>query len=391
MDRIEELKKMLEGLSTKAAEKMAKYLESLSEEDRKAWEGLMDAKKKVEKELEEEEAKIAEEEKKKNEEKALAEKNKTKVPDEKGKAKVPEGLRDVGRKISEESEKFLKDLREAVQLGTRFAGSLPTEMATAIQTNMEQLAGLYSKCTIHKASGDYVVVVESEVVTVSYTAESAAISETSPNLDPIKLSALKLAGLARISSEMLSDLAVDIMAWITTEFAKAFARQMEHEILLGLGTSSDKNKIRGIITNANKIVTAASATAITWEEVKKAVQAIGAYRTGATIVVSQQIHDQIHSFKDGSSYMFDQTRNVERIMGCPVVISDQMPAIAGGKAALVVGNFAYYHIADRQDVTIRVLEERYAEYDQVGIKATKRVDGDFVKEAFAVLNLKAGS
>ena len=382
MNKIVILTKMLEGLTEKAAEKMSKYLESLSEEDRKAWEGLMDTKAKVEKELEEEKARVAEEEKKQKEKDAL---------DEKDKAKVPEGLRDVGRKISEESENFIKDLREAVQLGTRFVGSLPTEMATAIQTKMEQLAGIYSRCSIHRASGDYVVVVESEVVTVSYTNESAAISETSPNLQPIKLSALKLAGLARISSEMLADLAVDVMNWITTEFAKAFARQMEHEILLGPGTDGDKTKIRGIITNATKTVTAASATVITWEEVKKAVQSIGAYRTGATIVVSQQIHDQIHSFKDGSSYMFDQTRNVERIMGCPVLISDQMPAIAGGKAALVVGNFAYYHIADRQDVTIRVLEERYAEYDQVGIRATKRVDGDFVKEAFAVLNLKAGS
>ena len=382
MNKIEVLTKMLEGLTEKAAEKMTKYLESLSEEDRKAWENLMDTKKKVEEELEAEKARVAEEEKKQKEQQALNEKNET---------MVPENLRGVGRKISEESENFIKGLREAVQLGTRFVGSLPTEMATAIQTKMEQLAGIYSRCTIHRASGDYVVVVESEVVTVSYTTESAAISETSPNLQPIKLSALKLAGLARISSEMLADLAVDVMNWITTEFAKAFARQMEHEILLGPGTDGDKTKIRGVITNATKTVTAASATAITWEEVKKTVQSIGAYRTGATIVVSQQIHDQIHSFKDGSSYMFDQTRNVERIMGCPVLISDQMPAIAGGKAALVVGNFAYYHIADRQDVMIRVLEERYAEYDQVGIKATKRVDGDFVKEAFAVLNLKAGS
>lgn len=382
MNRIKELTEMLEGLTKKAAEKMTKYLESLSEEDRKAWEGLMDTKKKIQKELDDEKAKVAEEEKRQKEQQAL---------DEKDKAKVPEGLRDVGRKISEESEKFIKDLREAVQLGTRFVGSLPTEMATAIQTKMEQLAGIYSRCSIHKASGDYVVVVESEVVTVSYTAESAAISETSPNLKPIKLSALKLAGLARISSEMLSDLAVDVMSWITNEFAKAFARQMEHEILLGPGTDGDKTKIRGIITNSTNTVTAVSATEVTWEEVKKTVQAIKGYRTGATIVVSQQIHDQIHSFKDGSKYMFDQTRNIERIMGCPVLISDQMPAIAGGKAALVVGNFAYYHIADRQDVTIRVLEERYAEYDQVGIKATKRVDGDFVREAFAVLNMKAGS
>lgn len=382
MNRIKELTEMLEGLTKKAAEKMAKYLESLSEEDRKAWEGLMDTKKKVEKELDEEKAKVAEEEKKKKEQQAL---------DEKSGTKVPEGLRDVSKKISEESQKFIKDLREAVQLGTRFVGSLPTEMATAIQTKMEQLAGIYSKCTIHKASGDYVVVVESEVVTVSYTAESTAISETSPNLKPIKLSALKLGGLARISSEMLSDLAVDVMGWITNEFAKAFARQMEHEILLGPGTDGDKTKIRGIITNATNIVTAASASEVTWEEVKKTVQAIKGYRTGATIVVSQQIHDQIHSFKDGSKYMFDQTRNIERIMGCPVLISDQMPAIAGDKAALVVGKFEYYHIADRQDVTIRVLEERYAEYDQVGVKATKRVDGDFVREAFAVLKMKAGS
>jgi len=52
--------------------------------------------------------------------------------------------------------------------------------------------------------------------------------------------------------------------------------------------------------------------------------------------------------------------------------------------------FSYYWIADRRNIRFRVLNERYAENDQVGFYATQRVDGKLVLPA-AVKLLKMGN
>lgn len=372
-------KEMLKQLEAKASELLAKYLESLSEDDKKKLDDLMDSIDKLKAEI------------KADEEKEALEKKEKEALDEKQKHQnVPEDLRDVGKKISEENEKFVKNLREAVQMGTKFTGAMPTEMSTTIQSKLETLSDVYSRCTIHRnLTGNYTVLVEGDEATVGYTGEGATIGETSPSINPLPLGALKLGGLAKVSNEMIDDMGVDIIGWLTDVFAKAFARAIEHEILLGAGTSSKKDSIRGIITNATNVITAASAESITWEEVKETVQALTNGRSGATIILSQRIADMIYSFKDGSKYMFDQTRAIDKILGCDVLVSSQMPEFASGKAVMVVGNFSYYHIAIRKDVETTVLHERYADSDQTGVKATCRIDGDFVKNQFAVLKLGA--
>ena len=52
----------------------------------------------------------------------------------------------------------------------------------------------------------------------------------------------------------------------------------------------------------------------------------------------------------------------------------------------------FYWIGDRQGITFRRLNERYAESGQVGFLASKRLDGKLVlPEAIKVLQQKSGS
>ena len=67
-----------------------------------------------------------------------------------------------------------------------------------------------------------------------------------------------------------------------------------------------------------------------------------------------------------------------------------MPTMAAGNKSVLFGDLQFYWIGDRQGVTFRRLNERYAETGQVGFLASKRVDGKLIlPEAIKVLQQHA--
>lgn len=370
------LKKMLESVQGKVQEAFTKMIETASDEDVKKYENLLKQAKDLQEQLDDIEA---------LEEKAEAEKKG--VP-----GKVQESQK-KGEALSERAKFGLK-LVEAVAKGTTFSGLLPRECAQNIQMKKEQIARIRGLCTVHQANGEYTVMVEGDDVTVDYIDEAGTFGETTPTINPIGLQALKLGALTKVSEEYIADLGVDVMGYIENKFAKAFARKEDKEILFGTGTSSSKTKIRGIATNVAtaNTVTAAGTTTVTWTEIKSTIQKLKAYRGSAHIVCSSALLDIVHEFKDGNTYMFPQQDEIKQIMGIPVVVSDEFPALAAGAVAMIVGDFSYYHICDRQSIELRTLNELYAATGQVGIRGQERIDGDIaLKDAFAVLKLKTGA
>lgn len=291
-----------------------------------------------------------------------------------------------------ESVQFVKRMFEAISLGTGFADKIPASMMTNIDAKKKTIAKLRNLCTVHSGiKGDVIFLADSSDLVVSYVGEGTAFGETGAAPNPVKLYALKLGALIKISNEFLADVVPSYIAYLEDKIAKALAEKEDHDILLGAGTSSNKAAMRGIVTNiaSAQTVTAASASAITWEEVKAVIGKVNAYRSNATIVMSWAVADMIKGFKDGNGvYLFDQQKDLSYIGSIPVVISEQMPAVASKAAAIVVGDFSYYHIAEREGMDVRVLTERFADTDQTGVLFRERVDGDFgVPEAFAVLKL----
>ena len=374
-----ELLKMIAALKAKIQEAFTKMLESSSDEDIKKYENLQ-------KQIKDVQAQLAEAE-------ALEEKEDL---DNGGKPAPVDPMNEGNAKNKPkltETQKFGKELVEAVSKGTTFTGVLPREVSQAIVKKKEEICRVRGLCTVHQATGEYTVYIEGDGATVTYVTEAGTIGETSPSLKPLALSALKLGALVKVSREFLDDLGVDVMNYLTEQIAKGFAKKEDHEILFGAGTASSKTSMRGITSNTSiGTVTAAAQTTVTWEEVKQTIQKIGAYRNGATIVCSQAFLDICHSFKDGSTYMFPQGSQITSIMGIPVRVSGEFEALAAGKVVMIVGDFSYYHILDRMGMEIVTLNELYAATDQVGIRALERIDGDIaLPEAFACLKTKASA
>src|SRR5690606_40696617 len=68
-------------------------------------------------------------------------------------------------------------------------------------------------------------------------------------------------------------------------------------------------------------------------------------------------------------------REPNTILGYPYVVNNDMPVMAADAKSILFGDFSNYFIRDVLGVQLLRLEERYADYLQVGFLAFSRHDG----------------
>jgi HK97 family phage major capsid protein len=79
----------------------------------------------------------------------------------------------------------------------------------------------------------------------------------------------------------------------------------------------------------------------------------------------------------------------DTLLGKRICTSAFMPTIAAGNKSILFGDLSYYWIGDRQGITFKRLNERYADLGQVGFLAYKRLDAKLIlPEAVKVLAQK---
>jgi HK97 family phage major capsid protein len=106
------------------------------------------------------------------------------------------------------------------------------------------------------------------------------------------------------------------------------------------------------------------------------------YRGKSSFVTNDSTILELRKFKDSNGQYIWQPAvkdgTPDTILGKPVHTSPFVPEIAAGALVMAFGDFSYYWIADRRDVRFKMLQERYAEFDQMGYYVTQRVDGKLV-------------
>ena len=226
-----------------------------------------------------------------------------------------------------------------------------------------------------------------------WTTENSAYTESNPTFGQKQIDAYKLTDLCRVSVELLKDSTFDIEAYLRQEFARAFGIAEEEAFCVGNGTTQPT----GIFTeNGGTVgVTAASATAITVDEIISLVHALKApYRKNAKFLMNDATVALLRKLKDqNGQYLWQpsvQAGVPDRLLGYEIYTSPYVPVAQAGALAIAFGDFKNYWIGDRAGRTVQRLNELYVTNGQIGYVATERVDGKVIlPEAIQLLQMKS--
>ena len=244
------------------------------------------------------------------------------------------------------------------------------------------------------SSGSHKIPIVATKGTASWIDEEGAIPESDDSFGQVSIEAHKVGTLIKVSEELLNDSAFDLEAYFTTEFARRINDKEEDAFFNGNGTGKPTG-IFNATGGAQTGVTTGSSTTITADEIIDLFYSLKApYRKKAIWVLNDTTVKIIRKLKDGTgNYLWQPSLTAgspDTILGRPVYTSQFVPEVAAGNKTVAFGDFSYYWIGDRQGITFRRLNEKYADTCQVGFLATKRLDGKLVlPEAIKVLVQKA--
>ncbi len=247
---------------------------------------------------------------------------------------------------------------------------------------------------ITTSSGDRKIPVVASKGTASWIDEEAAYPESDDSFGQVSIGAYKLATMMKVSEELLGDSVFDIASYIAKEFARRIGAAEEEAFFTGNGSG----KPLGILAatgGAETGITAASATALTMDEVMDLFYALRApYRRSSVFLMNDSTVKALRKLKNANGdYIWHASvaaGEPDTILNRPVYTSAFMPAIGAGSKSILFGDLGFYWVADRQGRSFKRLNELYAATGQVGFLASQRVDGKLIlPEAVKVLQMKA--
>ena len=206
-------------------------------------------------------------------------------------------------------------------------------------------------------------------ITVAYATEFNALTSTTGNFTTVELTGYLMGALTKISESLINNVDFDIVGFIVKRMAYDIARFLEKQ-LLGNG---DTTKIKGLseLASAQKVTTA-TAVGITGDElitVQGKVKDI--YQADAIWVMSPATRDAIRTLTDDvGRYLLQDDISLpfgKSLLGKPVYVSDNMDDIAGGKTVIYYGDMTGLATKFSEEMTIKVLRERFADEHAVGV------------------------
>ena len=287
------------------------------------------------------------------------------------------------------------DIRNALQVGVDTEGgylcpdTFENQLVTGL-TAKNVVRGLAH--VISTSSGQHKIPVVANRGTASWVEEEGPIPEGDDTFGLQFFGGHKVGSLIKVSEVLLNDSAFDLEAYFVAEFARRIGNKEEEAFLNGDGAG----KPTGILNDAEVGVTAASATAITADELIDLFYSLPApYRANAVWVMNDSTMRYIRKLKDTTGQFLWQKAlhegEHETLLGKPIYHSPFAPEVAAGAKPILFGDLSYYWIGDRKGITFRRLNERYADTGQVGFLASKRLDGKLIlPEAIKCLQMKAG-
>ena len=191
--------------------------------------------------------------------------------------------------------------------------------------------------------------------------------------------------MIKLSEELLQDAAFPLESYLAESIARSIARAENTAFIAGSGSGQPE----GIVTGASVGVTAASASAVTSDEILDLVYSLGSeYAANAVVITNRAMQALVRKLKDSDGqYVWARSLAAgqpDTLAGYPLYSSEAVPAIATGARTMVIVDPTIYQIVDRAPgVSVARLGELYAANYQVAFRGSARVDAKLTYSAGA--------
>ena len=275
--------------------------------------------------------------------------------------------------------------RTAVQLTQGLNGNIvPTSIANKIIVAIKEQVPFLQYAQVYATKGKLSVPVYNEdgtnYVDADYVDEGTALTDNVGKFTTIDLNGYVLGALALVSNKLRNNTDINVTDFIVNQVSKAISSKLMKEFTIGT------SKIKGI-TSATESFTAAAAAAVTYDELLKLKRSIKqAYRANGVWIMNPATYTAVLALKDANDRAYFEEG--KGLFGRPVIESEDMPAMTTGNKAIVFADLkAGYTIKGTSEVEVKILNERYAERNMIGVMGYAEYDAA-VTDAKAVAILK---
>jgi HK97 family phage major capsid protein len=259
---------------------------------------------------------------------------------------------------------------------------IPVTIAQRIISKVQEMAPVLAKATRFNVKGTLKVPVWGKAntthdITVGYQAEFTDITADSGKFTSVDLSGYLAGALTLIGKSVANNADVDVVNFVINEMARKIAQFLEKELLNGTA-----DKATGALSTETTL-NAGSTSAISADNLIDLQAKIPTvYQTDACFIMHPTTFTTLKKLKDATGQYLLQndfsSAMPYRILGKPVYLSDNMPTIGSGNKAVLYGDLSGLAVNFREDISIQVLQEKYATMHAIGIVSWFEFDSDVI-------------
>jgi len=211
-----------------------------------------------------------------------------------------------------------------------------------------------------------------------WTEEATEKTEDSPRFRQLTLVAHELICYTRASDSLMADSAISLDAWLRSPmgFTGAIRWYEEYAFLRGTGAGQPFGVIAAV--NTPTVVQPAAGATLAVADITGMLEHFFG-RNPVWHISRSQMSEllQLNGPVGNPSYIFipnGRDGMPATLMGYPIIWEDKLPA-AGTQGSILLADWSYYVIGDRQDTTIESTQFDRWRYNQTSWRAVHRVDG----------------
>lgn len=246
---------------------------------------------------------------------------------------------------------------------------IPTSIANKIIQKVVDICPIYRDADRYNVKGSLQIPYYDETtkdIKMEYCDEFTEGDSNSGKLGSITLTGFLARAITDVSKSLINNSSFNVVDFVINRMATSIAKFLEKELLNGTDA-----KVEGL-SKVTQTVTAASATAVTSDEIIDLQEAIpDEYQANAYFIMNKKTRTAIRKLKDGQgNYLLNKDANSRwgyTLFGKDVYTSANMDEMAAGKRAILYGDFKGLAVKVSEDINIEVLREAKARQHAVEV------------------------